>query len=81
MADTRWPPFDDHDVITTSYDVITSDCGRQRRHLLTSYLIFIAFILAKLWRPGELKGGGGGGADGPRRHKKDRNNLLSNCFM
>ena len=24
MADPRWPPFNNHDAITTSYDVFTS---------------------------------------------------------
>ena len=27
MADPRWPPFGNHDVIFTSYDVIRSCCG------------------------------------------------------
>ena len=33
MANRRWPTFDNHDVIITSYDVITPHCGPQRRHL------------------------------------------------
>ena len=37
IADPRSPPFDNH-VITMSYDVITSCCGLQRRHLWTYYL-------------------------------------------
>ena len=37
-ADPTWPPFDNLDVITTQYDVITSRCGPQRKHLWTYYL-------------------------------------------
>ena len=38
MADPRWPPFDNHDLMTTSHDVITSRCGPQRKDLWTYYL-------------------------------------------
>ena len=38
MADSRWPPFKNHYVITTSYDAITSCCGSQRKFLCTNYL-------------------------------------------
>ena len=38
MADQRWPPFDNYDVIRTSYDVITSRCKPQKKRLLTYYL-------------------------------------------
>ena len=32
------PPFAKQDVISTSYDVITSRCGPQTKHLWTYYL-------------------------------------------
>ena len=47
MADLRWPPFDNHDVIATSFDVITSYCGPQKiveRTISPPSLIVIAFI-------------------------------------
>ena len=54
MADPRWSPFGNHDLITTSYDVITSrsdlkgDIFRPTMYFLS--ITVIAFILAKLWR-------------------------------
>ena len=38
MAYLRWPPFDNHDVITASYDVITCRCGPQSKRLWMYYL-------------------------------------------
>ena len=38
MADSRWPAFGNHDLITTFYYVITFHCG--------------PFIVAKLWKEG-----------------------------
>ena len=35
MEDPRWRPIDIHDVITTSYGVITSRYGPQRKHRWT----------------------------------------------
>ena len=50
-ANPRWPPFASHDVTITSFDVITSRCEPQRKHVWTTLLppslIIIAFILAK----------------------------------
>ena len=37
MADPRWPPFENHDVIATSHDVITSRCRPDRKLLWTYY--------------------------------------------
>ena len=37
MADPSAPPFGNPDVITASYDVIISRCGRHRKHLLKYY--------------------------------------------
>ena len=34
----RRPPFGNHDIITTPYDVINSHCGSQRKHLWTCFL-------------------------------------------
>ena len=73
MADPRWPPFDNHDVITTSYDIITSRCdvkkGIFRRTFSRPSLIVIPFIPVKLWR----------GADSPHpgRFQKTKNSLIS----
>ena len=39
MADPKWPPFDNHDVITTSYYVITSRYGSQRNIDLWKYYL------------------------------------------
>ena len=51
LQDPRWLPIDNHDVMTTSYDVITSRCGPQKKRTLPSpSLIVIAFILPTLWR-------------------------------
>ena len=38
MADPTWPPFNNHDLIPTVYDIISPRCGPQRRHLWTYYL-------------------------------------------
>lgn len=32
MADTSWPPFESHDVFSTSCDVIISCCESQKQH-------------------------------------------------
>ena len=62
MADQKCPPFGNHDVITTSYDVTISRYQPQRnifgRTIYPPRLIVIAFIIAKL---GRKEGGGGGG--------------------
>ena len=50
LQDPRWPPSDNHDVMTTSYDVITSRCGPQKKRTISPpSLIVIAFILPTLW--------------------------------
>ena len=38
MADQRWPPFGNHDLIITSYGVITSHSRPQGRHHCNLYL-------------------------------------------
>ena len=35
LVDPRWPPFDNHDVISTSYDVITFLCKSHCRSFYT----------------------------------------------
>ena len=66
IADPRWLPFNNHDVIIKSYALITSHCRSQRNIFghttFPPSLIAIAFILAKLWRQGRngVRGGGGG---------------------
>ena len=40
MADPRWPPFSNHDVISTPYEVIASRYGLELKHLWTYYLFF-----------------------------------------
>ena len=67
----RWPPFKNDTEIMTSCDVITSSCGRQRRHFQTYYLpsqsrCHSFYIL-------RVTDGGGGGRNPPpgrRRPKK-----------
>ena len=61
MADLGWPPFDNHDVITTSYGVIASRRGRQHGHLCKYNLSYKPHfhssysceVLGKGWGGGE----------------------------
>ena len=38
MVDPRWPPFENHDFIITSYDIFNSSFPHQRKHLWRCYL-------------------------------------------
>ena len=57
-----WPPFRNDYSIIKSYDVITSWCGRQRRHFQTFYLPYKS-TCHSLYILGVTEGGGGGGND------------------
>ena len=54
MADTRWPPFDNQDVITTSYDAFLIFANLKGnisvRAMSPLSIIVIAFILANVWK-------------------------------
>ena len=62
MADPRWPPFDNRDLITTSYDVSLGDADLEgdtfRRTNYPLSLTVIAFYSCEVIR------GGGGGSGG-----------------
>ena len=50
----RWPPFRYDQALIISLDVMTSRCGRERRHLRRSIyppsLVIVAFIFSELQR-------------------------------
>ena len=64
MADPRWLPFGNYDLITTLYDVITSSCGPKKSHLWTYYLS-TKYHCHNVYTCEVMEEGGGGG-DGIR---------------